>query len=345
VSSCRTDADFKRHSNMERTLQLQQQARRDCTFQPNINSPYMVRYKSSGRALPPEKNVNAMLRSTSRSGSRGRGTPTDGTARSTSGPAPAEHTTTAEGASSTAAEPSTPSRPDTGAAEPGQAGTQRQTAVCESVESSPGLRATSARRTAPGYISTRPQLVDPHGASLAATPQFSEFLDQKEYLGFGKVRGLKPTPYHSSMRRTSSDPRLIAPSAGAGKQSHPDFAADRSRPYRTVNLVSPSSAMYVQHNQFTVPPAASRYAPQYQPARPGRFSYEQQQSAATILRSPHASSASTGTTPRSARSPGKFFPSTPPTPRTPTTASAAEYKLSQDALHRKMHQELYYNTP
>jgi hypothetical protein len=312
------DAEVKLNNNLERKLQLKQQASRDCTFQPNINSPYMVRYKSTGRPVPAHKNVNEMLRSSSRSRGASESAPVGAVDPGDVGNASEDRPRTPE---RTTARSSSASRPSTAPA-----------AGWRGVDSSPGLRATSARRGTPGYISTRPEIIAHDGAAAPLTEVL--VLDQKEHLGFGQVRATQPRgALASQLHNADGGSRQLTPNA---RQMHLNFAADRSREYRTSNLVAPSSAMYVQHNSFTAPVNKSLPGSKY-----GRFSYDKN-AAFSNLRSPLQGSVSAGTTPRSSKSPARFFP---PTPRTPTTATAAEYKLSQDALHRKMYQELYYNTP
>jgi hypothetical protein len=315
------DAEVKLNNNLERKLQLKQEASRDCTFQPNINSPYMVRYKSTGRPVPAHMNVNEMLRSSSRG--RGASQPESESAVFYPSGTHAEASNRAE---------DRPQTPERTTARAGSASRPRTAPAAgwKGVESSPGLRATSARRGTPGYISTRPEIITSQDG--AAAP-LAEVLDQKEHLGFGQVRATPSRAGASSQVHVDSGHRQLMPSA---RQVHQNFAADRSREYRTSNLVAPSSAMYTQHNSFTAPVNKS-----LTPSKYGRFSYDKN-AAFSNLRSPLQGSVSAGTTPRSSKSPGRFFPATP---RTPTTATAAEYKLSQDALHRKMYQELYYNTP
>lgn len=323
--------EVKRNNNLERSLQLDEKNRRDCTFQPNINSPYMVRYKSAGRPVTPNKNVNAMLRSSSRTRSR----PTaavDEDSSCLSNPT----TIDAEGREETprSPAPSPSARPATPPRVPPHSGAPMG---WSSVESSPGLRATTARPGSAQYISTSPEILmlGPDGQAVPVPVRGERvLLDQREYLGYGRVRATTPTGSRQ-LRRAASDSRMPAP--GPMRQMYPDFSTDHSVEYRRTHLTSPSSAMYLQRTR--PPPTVA--------AAPGRFSYDRNSSFSS-MRSPsytalYTSKSNVGT-PRSSRSPGRFFPPAA-SPRTPTTASTAEYKLSQDALHRQMYQELYYNTP
>ena len=47
---------------MERKAELDKERYKSCTFKPNINSPYMLRFKSSGKAIPVHKNVNSFIK-------------------------------------------------------------------------------------------------------------------------------------------------------------------------------------------------------------------------------------------------------------------------------------------
>lgn len=292
----------------------------------------MARYKLSARPAQPDKNVKEMLRSSSRSRSRtssealpsGVTAPERGVGVGDTGELPMEGDNL----------PGTPDRARV------PVSLEQAAQLRMSIESSPGIRATSARRGTPGYISTRPQVLPVQEGD----PMYSEFLDQREHLGFGKVRATTPSSSVNT-RRSSSNPRQSAPPPRPN-QTHIDFSTDRSAEYRKVHLVSPSTTMYVQHNKFSAPSAASLFSTQYAP-KPGRFSYDQGALFSKVNKKPsvHALSRSTETTPRAgagASSPTRYFP---PAARSPTTASAMDYKLSHDALHRKMYQELYYNTP
>lgn len=347
-----SDAEQKRNNNMQRSMELDRVTSRDCTFQPNINTPYMLRFKSTGREVPEHKNVRAMIR---RSASRSR----------------------SRAASSGDALPESQGQGD------------NQTDTSRSMESdllSAGLRNEPPSSSSSGrrQVNTRPEML---GAERHQAAPVEPYLDQKDILGFRSRSNSA-----NKLRRSGSDPRMKPQMEEIPFSSGPSDYGEFDNEYQTMSFPaapSPSgarttaaSALYRAQNGFSSDPAMVRKQAR-NAAAPGRFSYsaaalhaaEQVYSYQNqyLRQSPRQSPAQSPAQSPSQQyydqrhSNSQFFPSPresavamqgpvpsprgpagsalylAPSPRTPRTASAAEYKLTEEALHRKMYKDLYYN--
>lgn len=344
------DIEVKRNNTLERSLQLEQEKNRECTFKPNINSPYMVRYKSAGRQVPPSRNINAMIRSSSNSNRDASAadlevhqdlrTSIDSNVESvvSAGSSVVEH----------------------------RHGLQR-------VDTRPMLIVQDADGHFSVPIGSIPTPAPVHVPVKSA--QSTGYLDQKAHLGF-RSRSVSP----GSRRRTSSNylnpgpapgPRVPSeppapvpvpaykvtctlPQRNAVPPPPPDFIADLNAQYANMDLNSPSNSSQRSAN--------ARGSAKGLPRVPsGRFSYSG--GGADIvskLSSPQAKPKQSGpivpyqNSPRTA----VYQPYKPaqvgvpgdgnsaaPSPKTTAAGTYVDNKQSQDSMQRRMYQDLYYNTP
>lgn len=327
---------------MQRSIELDRVTSRDCTFQPNINTPYMLRFKSTGRgrAVPEHKNVRTMIR---RSANRSRA--------ASSGNGPAE------------------SLGDT------------HTDTSHSIESdlvSAGVRGeppnSSGRRS--GQVNTRPEVLGSEGFDTSSGP----YLDQKDILGFrsrtNSANNLRRSGSNPRMRPQMEEMPL---SAGPPDYVYMDEDDVHNFDESDLNYYPPSgartaaiSAQYRAQNGFVSDPVAARRHTRNAPA-PGRFSYSAAAHHAAQQVYSYQNQHHPSQSPRQQNNHGnnnsnyyhdgsQGFPSTRDSPNTmqvpsprsqagsalylapsPRTASASEYKLTEEALHRKKYKDLYYN--
>lgn len=339
---------------MQRSMELDRVTSRDCTFQPNINTPYMLRFKSTGRKIPEHKNVRTMIR---RSASRSRAAST-GEALPESDAQGDNQTDTSRSMESDLL----------------SAGIRN-----ENPSSSSGAGPNNGSGSGRRQVNTRPEVLGAEG--YEAAPPVT-YLDQKEILGFRSRSNSA-----NKLRHSGSDPRMRTQMEEIPFASGPSDYGEFDDEYQTMSFPaapSPSgarttaaSALYRSQNGFSADPAVVRKLSRTATA-PGRFSYSAAAQHAAdqvysyqnqyLRQSPRQSPGQYNNNDNSnSGNNSQFFPSArdaavamqgpgpsprsqagsalylAPSPRTPRTASAAEYKLTEEALHRKMYKDLYYN--